>query len=197
MKNIIPKDTRYTPFTQQNSCCVPTSINIVMYKEGLPLIPQELLGYYLGLILEKKYKKLFWGVRTGKRPPAGYGTQMQKKQFEINSIFKKLKIPLKVTTYPIKYFKNKKELVLFIFDKIKSNKNLIVLLASDVLNKTKNNNGHACVIDRIYPAKDLIRLIDPSAVQPKWREIKIDKFIKAIKSHPTGQGRILELTRIK
>ena len=42
----------------------------------------------------------------------------------------------------------------------------------------------------------MIRLIDPSAVQAKWRDIKIDKFIKAVKSHPTGQGRLLELKKI-
>lgn len=197
MRNIIPRDTRYVPFTQQNSCCVPTSVSMVMYRQGLPLISQESLGYYLGLILDKKYKKLFYNVRTGKRPPAGYGTQMQKKEFEINSVFKKLRIPLKVTTYPIRDFKNKKELTSLISDRIKKDHDLVVLLASDILNGTQNNNGHACVIDRIYPTRDLIRLVDPSAVQPKWREIKINKFIRAIKLHPTGQGRILELIKTK
>lgn len=195
MKNIIPKDTRYVPFTQQNSCCVPTSISIVMYKLGIPLIPQELLGYHLGLILKKDKKNLFWNVKTGERPAAGYGTQMDKKQYEINSVFNKLKVPLKVITYPIDDFKTKKDLVLYLSGSIKRDKDIIVLLNSDVLNNTKNNNGHACVIDRIYPTKDKLRLIDPSAVQAKWREIKIDKFIKAIKLHPSGKGRFLELIK--
>lgn len=195
MKDIIPKDTKYVPFTQQNSCCVPTSMSIVMYKNGIPLISQELLGYHLGLILDKKYKKLFWNVRTGKRPESGYGTQLNKKECEINSVFKKLKIPLSVIERHIDSFKNKEELINFIKNGIQKDKDLIVLLASDVLNGTQNNNGHACVIDRIYPSKNLIRLVDPSAVQPKWREIKIDKFIKAVKLHPAGNGRILELTK--
>ena len=72
----------------------------------------------------------------------------------------------------------------------------MVFLASDVLNDTNNKNGHACVIDRIYPTKNMIRLVDPSAVQAKWREIKINKFIKAVKSHPTGNGRFLEFKKI-
>lgn len=59
MKNIIPKDTRYIPFTQQKSCCVPTSISIIMYKRNIPLIPQEVLGYYLGLIVDPEFKNLF------------------------------------------------------------------------------------------------------------------------------------------
>jgi len=195
MKNITPKDTRYIPLTQQKSCCVPTSINMVMYRQKIPLISQELLGYHLGLILDEKSKKLFWNVRTGKRPANGYGTQMSKKQFAINTIFKKLKIPLVVTVCSLDNFKNKQQLITKIYRLIKKNRDLIVLLGSDVLNGTKNKNGHACVIDRIYPTRNLIRLIDPAADQPKWREIKIEKFIKAIKKHPTGRGRILELKK--
>jgi len=167
-----------------------------MYKLGIPLLPQELLGYHLGLILDEKYSSLFWNVRTGKRPKAGYGTQMNKRQYEINAVFRRLKIPIKVNSYPINSFKTKKELVSFIFDKVKKDKDLIVLLNSDVLNNTENNNGHACVIDRIYPLRDVIRLIDPLPQQAKWREIKIDKFIKAVKLHPTGQGRFLDLEKI-
>jgi hypothetical protein len=197
MKNIIPKDTRYLPFTQQHSCCVPATISVVMYKLGLPLMPQELLGYDLGLILDKKHKNLFWNVRVGKRPPAGYGTRMYEKKYEANSVFKKLKIPLKITSHEIDAFKTKAELVRFLDKGIGANKDFIAILNSDVLNNTNNNNGHACVIDRIYLAKNLIRLIDPSPKQAKWREITINKLIKAIKLHPAGKGRILELTKIK
>ena len=175
MKNTIPKDTRYIPLTQQNSCCVPTSISMVMYKLGIPLIPQELLGYHLGLILDKKHKNLFWNVRTGKRPKSGYGTQMNEKRFVPNTALKKLKIPIKITEYSINDFQTKKELVSFMDNGIKKDKNFIVLLASDVLNGTDKKNGHACVIDRIYPAKDIVRLIDPNPTKAKWREIKIDK----------------------
>ena len=107
MKNIVPKDTRYVPLAQQRSCCVPTSISIVMYKLGIPLIPQELLGYHLGLIVDKKYKKLFWNVRTGKRPKAGYGTRASEKQYNMRSVFKKLNIPIKTTEYSITNFQTK------------------------------------------------------------------------------------------
>lgn len=167
-----------------------------MYKLGIPLIPQELLGYHLGLILDKKDKDLFWNVRTGKRPKAGYGTQTNKKQYEINSVLKKLKIPLKVVTYPIGSFRDKNELVSYISDSIKKDKDIIVLLRSGILNNNDTTNGHACVIDRIYPKKDVIRFIDPLSDQAKWREFKIDKFIKAVKSHPTGDGRFLELKKV-
>lgn len=195
MKNIIPKDTRYIPFTQQNSCCVPTSISIIMYKLGIPLLPIELLGYHLGLILDKDKKSLFWSPRVGPRPKAGYGTQIYDKKYEINSVFRKLKIPIKVSSYLLSTFKDKKELILFLSKNIKDDKDIIVFLGSDVLNNTLNNNGHACVVDRIYPSKNIVRLIDPSSNQPKWREIKIEKFIQAIKKHPTGLGKFSVLEK--
>ncbi len=160
MKDVTPKDTRYIPFTQQSYCCVPTSISIVMYKLGIPLIPQELLGYHLGLVVGKKDKNLFWNPVTGEKPGTGYGTRISKKQYNANLIFKKLKIPIKVTDYPIEDFKSKKDLVSFISSCVKQNKNLIAFLRSGILNNNKKMNGHACVIDRIYPAKDTIRLID-------------------------------------
>ena len=196
MKNIIPKDTRYVPFTQQNYCCVPACISIVMYRLGIPLVPQELLGYYLGLIVSKEERKLYWNPRTGKRPPTGYGVWFVKGKYEPKLAFKKLKIPLSMTNYPIKDFKTKKEIISFISSKIKKDIDLIVYLGSDGLNNTNNKNGHACVIDKIYPAKNIIRLIDPSSKQAKWREFKIDKFIKAINMHPTRNGRLVELKKI-
>ena len=196
MKEIVPKDTRYIPFTQQHSCCVPTCISIIMYKLGIPLIPTELLGYHLGLIVNKKNKHLFWNARTGNKPATGYGTQIYKKRFEINSVFKKLKIPIKISAYSLTDFLTKKELIAYVGNCVNRNKNLIVLLNSDVLNNTNNNNGHACVIDRIYPQKQTIRLIDPQPLQTKWREISINKFIRAMKLHPTRQGRLLELEKI-
>lgn len=197
MKKIIPQDTRYVPLTQQVSCCVPTSISMVMYKLGIPLIPMELLGYYLGLVVNKDNSSLFWQARTGARPKSGYGTQILKKKFAINSVFKKLHIPLKIKTYHIDKFKNKKDLVDFINSCVKQNEDLIVLLNSGVLNSTDKMSGHACVVDRIYPTKNIIRLIDPSSDQAKWREFKIDYFIKAVKAHPTKSGRFMKLEKIR
>lgn len=197
MKEIIPKDTRYVPFTQQSSCCVPTCVSIVMYKLGIPLLPAELLGYHMGLIVSKEDKHLFWNARTGKKPGPGYGTRLGEKQYNLSSVFKKLKIPIKVTEYPVQSFKNKKEIVDFIYSRISKNKDIIVFLRSGVLNNNSKINGHACVIDRIYPSKNLVRLIDPSAKRAKWREFTIDKLIKAVKLHPTNKGRFIELQKTR
>lgn len=92
-----PTNSRYIPFTQQPYCCTPASMLMVMYKLGLPLVSQEELGYHLGLTVPPEEKNLFWNVRVSDAPPtaAGYGTQIQKAEFDPNKAFKKLGIPLK------------------------------------------------------------------------------------------------------
>lgn len=193
MKNIIPRDTRYVPFTQQKSCCVPASISMIMYRLGVPLVSQEELGYHLGLVLDKESRQLFWSPRAGKKPPTGYGVQTYKDQFSLRVAFKKLHLPIKVLEHHIDSFADKAALVAFISTGINDNKHFMAILGNDVLNGTRKNGGHACVIDRIYPKRDIIRLIDPSVARAKWREIKIAKFIKALKLHPIAQGKIVEL----
>lgn len=196
MKNIIPKDSRYIPFTQQKSCCVPACISIIMYKLGIPLVSQELLGYHLGLMVAPKNKKLFWNMRTGKRPKAGYGTKIAQKRYEPNTVFKKLGIPLKLTVNHIDKFKTKKELVSFISDRVKQDKNIIVCFNHGVLSGDKTKKGgHVCVIDRIYIKKNKIRLIDPSPNRPKWREVSLDILKKAMELHPAQGGGIWELKK--
>lgn len=196
MKNIVPKDTRYVPFTQQKSCCVPACISMIMYKLGIPLISQELLGYYLGLTVAKENRHLFWHPRVGKMSKYGYGTRIDLKKYNPNIVFKKLGIPLRMTPYHINKFKTKKDFVLFVSECIKKDKDILVFLGSKALDNSAQNNGHACVIDRIYPAKDIVRIIDPTASRPKWRELKIRTLMEAMKAHPTKGGGFRKFEKI-
>ncbi len=98
----IPNNSRYVPLTQQAACCVPTCIQMVMYKNGIPLIPAEEIGYHLGLIVHPDRSGLFYKVRTStEKPPAGYGTRIYLPEFEPNVAFKKLGIPLSLTVKPV------------------------------------------------------------------------------------------------
>src|SRR5882757_10032718 len=93
---VSPKDSRYIPFTQQESCCVPTSIQMIMYRNGIPLIPAEELGYHLGLVVHTDDGPLFYDARTADTPPVsgGFGTQIRHPEHEPNTVFRKLGIPL-------------------------------------------------------------------------------------------------------
>ena len=195
MKNIIPKDSRYVPMAQQKSCCVPASILIVMYKRGIPLVPQELLGYHMGLTVAPEFRNLFWQPRTGKRPPAGYGTKIYDKRYEPNAIFKKLEIPLRLVLHLIEDFKNEKEIIEFMVNSVKKDKDVLVCFNHGILKGGKSGGGHVCVLDRAYPRKKEVRLIDPSVNQPKWRVVAISKLIKAMKAHTGKSGGFWELRR--
>ncbi|MDA3815338.1 MAG: hypothetical protein PF549_03150 [Patescibacteria group bacterium] len=197
MKEIVPKDSRYVPFAQQKSCCVPTSILIVMYKLGIPLIPQELLGYHLGLIVDDEGGEFFWNPRIGEKPPAGFGTQIHEEQYKPDVAFEKLGIPLKMIIHPVDDLKDKKDFVEFIESCILEDRDLLACFNHGTLKGDGTSNGHTCVVDRIYPEKNIIRLIDSSPNQPKWRELTIDQLKEAMEKHPISKGGFWELKKNK
>lgn len=183
---------------QQKSCCTVASISVIMYKHGISLIPQELLGYYLGLVIPVKNKKLYWNPRAGKRYPSGYGTQISLKKYHPNTVFPKLKIPLKTIYHPISNFNTEKNFKDFIIEKVKKDKDILVCFDHGKLKGDNIQGGHVCVVDRIYPSKGLIRLIDPSSNQPKWRMVKISLLKKATEFHGDDKaGGFWEFVKIK
>lgn len=193
MRGIVPKKSRYVPMTQQKSCCVPTSISIVMYKRGIPLLPQELLGYHLGLLVKEESKHLFWNPRDGQRPPAGYGTQVASEEYEPDAVFEKLGIPLKMVIYSIDSFETKEKFFEYISDCVENDKDVLTCFCSGVLNGNDKKGGHVCVVDKVFPSRNTIRLIDSSPTQPKWREIEVELLMEAMKKHPSGGGGFWEL----
>jgi len=183
MKEITPKNSRYIPFTQQPSCCVPACISMIMYKRGIPLIPQEELGYYLGLVVSKENEHFFYKLRAGKRPVSGYGTQIYKDEYNPNNVFPKLGIPLEMIFHPIDEFKDVKELENFISQQIKKDADMLICFDHGELKGSHEQGGHVCVIDRIFLKNGEIRLIDPQRNQPKWRTVKAEDLYKAMKFH--------------
>src|SRR5581483_2769030 len=108
----VPNDSRYIPFTQQPSCCVPTCIQMVMYRNGIPLRPAEEIGYHLGLIVRPDQSNLFANVRiAADAPPAGYGIQIHIPEYEPNAAFARMGIPLDFKVEPISGFASADELM--------------------------------------------------------------------------------------
>jgi len=186
MKSSVPKDSRYLPIVQQKYCCVPASLSVIMYKHDIPLMPQELLGAYLGLTVPKKVKKLFWDVKTGKRPAAGYGTNIQSEK-RVNEVCKKLGIPLQMTLRHISKF-DKKAFLQYLKGVEETSKDVMVCFDHGVLRGDGNPGGHVCVIDRVNIKEREVRLIDPSPNRPKWRIVKIKKLFQAMQFHGTNKS---------
>ena len=183
MKNIIPKDSRYIPFTQQKLCCVPACISMIMYRHKIQLISQELLGYHLGLIVPKEELKLFWNGRTGSKPSAGYGTRINEHRFHPNKIFPKLKIPLKMIFHPIDGFLNVQEFKKYLVSIERNDKDVAVCFNWSALYGQNYSGGHLSIIDKVNLRKGEVRLIDPEYKAPKWRIVKLEKLKKAMEVH--------------
>lgn len=184
-KEITPSNSRYIPMTQQPLCCVPTCISMIMYKHGIPLIPLEELGYHLGLVVSDGRAPLFWNPRRGERPPTGYGTQIYKKEFDINTAFKNLDIPLQMIFHPIGDFNDEETMIDFLSKKIEEDKDVAVCFDHGELRGDHKQGGHVCLVDEVK--NDKIRLVDPSWEQPKWRVVEANKLFDAIKKH-TASG---------
>lgn len=191
---IVPKDSRYIPLTQQPYCCVPTSIQMIMYRRGIPLIPAEELGYHLGLTVPKDSVQHFWHTRTGKRRPtplrpiAGYGTRIYEKNYDPNKVFKKLDIPLILGLKPIRNFKNFIQFKKYLMELNKQDFDVLMCFHHGTLaNDPTRNNGHVVVLDRMYPAKGVMRFVDPERHGPKWKIVSMRKMYEAMKAHPNDK----------
>jgi hypothetical protein len=182
-KEIVPSDSRYIPMTQQRWCCVPACFWMIMYRHGIPLVPQEELGYHLGLILPKDALANYWNARTGMKPPSGYGTRIFMPRYNPNKVFVKLDIPLKMIYHPINKFKDLHEFKMYLASIEPGGKDVIACFNYGVLHDGNYEGGHVMVIDRVSLADDEIRTIDPLYEMPKWQIHKISKLKEAMEAH--------------
>ena len=180
---VVPNDSRYIPFTQQQECCVPTGILMIMYRNNIPLIPAEELGYHLGLTIPPKEKYLFYNARVTDKPPsAGYGTQISNPKYEPNKVFKKLGIPMSFSITLADDIKSEEDLMAKLNDiELEDSDALLCHNFGVILGKYKPFSGHVVVFDRIIDGK--IRIVDPESDCPKWALIEPNLMYKAIKKH--------------
>jgi len=181
-----PNDSRYIPLTQQPYLCVPACIQIVMYKHNIPLVPQEEIGYHLGLTVPPDAAKSFFKVRVADQPPvnSGYGTQIQTLEYEPNQAFNKLKVPLTFTTR----FSSSIQIVNDMMDELRKveekNGDALLCFNPGVLyfGEYRPFTGHVVVFDKVIDDSH-VRFVDPDAKQPKWRTIESSVLFDAIKAH--------------
>ncbi len=181
--DVIPRDSRYIPLTQQPACCVPTCFQMVMLRNKIPMHPAEEIGYYLGLVVHPDRKDLFFNARVSEqRPKAGYGTQIYKEEFDPNICFEKLDIPLSFSKKNIDQYKNANELENFLNNAEEDDLDILLCFNHGVLeNDPEKMYGHVCVFDRMIKGK--IRIVDPSPSRPKWRLVEVEDMFNAMKAH--------------
>lgn len=179
-----PNNSRYIPFTQQSNCCVPTSIQMIMYRNNISLIPAEELGYHLGLTVSPQEGHLFYKARTSATPPsaAGYGTQIFEPQYEPNKVFKQLGIPLSFKKVLADEITSKDDLLKQLHQVEDDNSDALLCFNHGVVRgEYKPYSGHVAVFDKVIDGK--IQLVDASPNQPKWRLVEPDLMFEAIQKH--------------
>jgi hypothetical protein len=186
-----PNDSRYIPFTQQRTCCVPTSIAMIMYRNNIPLIPIEELGYRLGLTVAPECAELFYNPRVSDTPPsaAGYGTQIFNPDYEPNKVFAELGIPLTFDLILADEIASPADLIAKLLAIEDSDEDALLCFNHGVVRgKFKPHSGHVVVFDRIIDGQ--IRIVDASPKQPKWRFIEAQLMFDAIQQHNKSSGGI-------
>lgn len=197
MTDIIPTDSRYVPMRQQPYCCVPACISVVMYRLGLPLISQELLGYHLGLTVPPESASDFFNPRVSDKPPsaAGYGTQIHVPEFEPNEVFEKLDIPLRMERKLVDQmltFEDFQETLRQLLDEDADV--LACLQWGNLADQPEKAWGHVLVIDQMD--NEMIRFIETDT-GCKWKSFPTKKVYQAMVDHTAeNAGGLWVLRRI-
>lgn len=172
---------------------------MIMYRNNIPLVPAEELGYHLGLTVPVEDKELFYDVRTSDTPPstAGYGTQILKPDYEPNKVFAELGIPLSFKLKLAGEFDSETSLMAELQDIEAADADALLCFNHGVMRgEYQPNSGHVTVFDRIIDGR--IRMVDASWKQSKWRLVEPSLLFDAIQRHGShNSGGVWRFKRIK
>jgi hypothetical protein len=152
-----------------------------MYRQGIPLIPQEELAYALGLTVPKKDMHLFEKVHKQQRPSSGWGTHVQDKDYEFDTVMQKLKLPLRARYYLADKITSTTNLLETLREVQAEGCDILVCFDYDMLWGKAPSNGHVCVFNSV--SGNDIWLVDPEQNVPKFRKVPAKKLYDAIQSH--------------
>jgi hypothetical protein len=157
-----------------------------MLKNNISLIPQEYLGYHMGLTVPPEKRDAFYNPRVSEKPPvaSGFGTQIQTDEFSLNKVLQNLSIPLSFSYMPADTIESSNYLKEILYDmEIKNRDSLICLNWGRLTSQPTKDWGHVLVFDRVLKGKN-IRLIDTD-VGAKWKSFPIEDIYSAINMHGT------------
>ena len=170
---------RYDPITEKPYCCVPAVLQMIMARRGLPCKSQEEIGWELGLLVPPEIKSAFTRVRTGPKPPAGYGTQISKPEFSIENFFNRNRLPLHITRFsPLSF----KELTATLKDALDREYDVVLCFSSQRL-FGEGDREHVALIEAFNRTAGRVKLVDPAIGAPKHRTASIDKIFETIQTH--------------
>lgn len=190
LPKIVPDKTRYVPLQQQPYSCCATCIQMVCIRRGLPLLPAELIGWHLGLVIPPEDAHFFYNPRISEKPPPkGYGTQVgiEGQGIDTDLAFQNLGLPLKLEIMEYRNFDKTEDIWSAIEANLAADNDVIMsVLWGDVVNTREiqepydPDSLHIILVD--YIDDDYIRFVDP-ARGPKWRLFHKDYISRSMEKN--------------
>ncbi len=173
----------YIPLTQQDLCCVPTTIQWVLVRRNLPLVSQEDIGKVIGLHVPKEKNHLFMYKFPNTKAYYGtYGTELNNKN--LNELFEKYKLPLVGEYTKISKIKDPHK---FIIENMKAGNDVCMMFHKK--NVTGENWAHGSILAEYDTDTKTITVGDPSPRYPKFWKVKLTKMVDAMNTKWDGNER--------
>lgn len=167
----------YKPFAQQPYCCVPATLQWILYRRGFKTFDQGELGAELGLRLPIKGRAMFTHPKIkflNKEPKGGYGTQIEKPQYSIQNFFDRYKIPLKISN--LYHIDTVAQLKKIIIANLSSNNDTILRYSNKIFKENgQKSYGHFSVICSFDQNTGLVGIGDPE--EPHFKTATLEDII--------------------
>jgi len=152
---------------------------MIQARHGLSSMSQDEIGWELGLIVPAEIKSEFVKVRTGPKPPVGYGTQVSKSQFSIENYFIRNCLPLS-----IKRVSATSVLELdTIFSSALNQDDDIALCLNSLYLFGQGDLEHVFLVEKYNRAIGQVTIVDPAIGAPINRVTSIDSIFDTIQNH--------------
>lgn len=177
----------YRSIHQMPFCCVPATLQWVLYRRNLDILNQEIIGLELGLRLPIKAKPFFVSQSIEYYPndmKISWGTQILKHKYSINKFFNKYKIPLTISH---KYtFNNSKELETFIINNFNNNNDIILRWHTKIFDN-KKGYGHFSVISEYNSSTKVVTIGDPNPLH--YKKLLLNQVLETISRNNDNKQR--------
>lgn len=173
----------YTPIVQLPYCCVPATLQWILYRRGLPIGDQIFIGEELGLRIPKKFASFFEKTNVEILDPSTStqpGTQIFTQGYTINEFFEKENYALKLSDqYQPKDVDNS---CTYISRNIEKGSDVIVRYNSAIHNG--RSLGHFGVVTEINIQNKKVIIGDPEP--PFFKELSISQLLEAMSEKYDG-----------
>lgn len=178
-------------------CCVPATLQWILYRHGLDVLDQETIGAELGLRLPLKGKEFFNSKKIHyvvNEPKEGYGTQIEKEKYSIKKFFNTYDIPLQISE--MHQFTDSVPLKEFLVRHLSKNNDIIIRYNNELLKREGQKScGHFSVIAEFDDETNTAIIGDPEL--PHFKNATLDQIIFSISDQIDGIQRGLYLVTRK